>query len=112
MATVHSRKPLNCGSKYINPKKGFRSYFLSFEDGARIEIMHQAGRVETPTSQPSVFGFTHLAFTVGSKEEVDQLTNQLREDGYTISSEPRTTGDGYYESVILDSEGNCIEISE
>ncbi|AZA82266.1 glyoxalase [Chryseobacterium lactis] len=97
--------------KYHNPVKNFQSYFLSFDNGCRIEIMTRPD-IETRTSsfESQQFGIVHLAFSAGSKEKVDGLTEKLRNDGYTIAGEPRTTGDGYYESVILDPENNIIEI--
>jgi lactoylglutathione lyase len=98
------------GEKYVNPRKNFESYFLAFESGSRLEIMKMPGIVDTSKSQEGT-GFTHLAFSTGSKEHVDRLTEQFRQDGHTIASEPRTTGDGYYESVVLDPEKNRIEIT-
>jgi lactoylglutathione lyase len=104
-----------CGQpndKYINVKTAFESYFLTFESGARLELMQQAN---IPAARPDPIvqgqGLTHLAFSVGSREGVNQLTERLREQGYLIVSEPRTTGDGYYESVALDPDGNRIEIT-
>lgn len=103
---------MKCSEKYLNAKKGFSSYFLSFEEGARIEIMHRDDIQKSHKNAALIFGFTHLAISVGSKEKVDELTEQLRGNGYQISGEPRTTGDGYYESVVLDPEGNAVEITE
>jgi lactoylglutathione lyase len=97
------------GSKYFNPKKNFQSYFLSFDDQCRIEIMHRPDIDDSDKNES--FGITHLAISLGSKEKVDSLTALLRSDGYAIVGEPRTTGDGYYESVILDPENNRIEIT-
>jgi lactoylglutathione lyase len=98
--------------KYVNPRSGFESYFLTFESGARLELMQMAN---IPLVRPDPIvqgqGLTHLAFSVGSREEVDQLTGRLRERGYRIVGEPRTTGDGYYESVALDPDGNRVEIT-
>lgn len=94
---------------YHNPKTGLRSYFLSFEDGAQLEIMTRPDLVEHKKEIMHT-GYTHLAFTVGSKEKVDQLTEKLAQDGYTVISGPRTTGDGYYESCILGPENNQVEI--
>ena len=100
------------GEKYFNPKKNFHSYFLSFDTGCRLELMQMPGILDNKDTQASqYFGLTHLAISVGSSELVDHLTTQLRDDGYVVASEPRTTGDGYYESVILDPEGNRIEIT-
>ncbi|WP_430534593.1 VOC family protein [Listeria rocourtiae] len=95
--------------KYTNVKKGFSSYFISYPIGARLEIMQRIDVVDT--KENAMLGWAHIAFSVGSKERVDILTKQLQDDGYTLESGPRTTGDGYYESVILDSEGNQIEIT-
>lgn len=127
---------------YHNPAKQFTSRFVTFESGARLEVMHRPdidANVGTVTSLQSythrsanekmraffrfltsaVFhvehsehlGFAHLSFSVGSKEEVDRLTRQMSDDGIQVIGEPRTTGDGYYESVVLDPEGNRIEIT-
>ncbi len=96
---------------YTNPRKQFRSYFLSFaEDNTRIEIMSMPDRLE-PTSRSQMKGLAHFAFSVGSKETVLALTERLRSDGYTVLSEPRTTGDGYFESAVADPEGNYVEIT-
>lgn len=101
-----------CGSKYINTQRGFTSYFLSFEQAkTRIELMH-IPNLESPISRGNLKGLAHFAISVGSKEQVNNLTETLRNDGYTIYSEPRTSGDGYYESAILDPEGNYVEILE
>ncbi len=95
---------------YHNRKTGFRSYFLSFDHGARLEIMNkeQMDDLEKPLNRT---GFAHLSFALGSKEAVDVLTKKLKEDGYEVISGPRTTGDGYYESCILGFEDNQIEIT-
>lgn len=103
---------VGCGEKYVNTKKNFISYFLSFEDArTRIELMHIPD-MKNPSSRGNLKGLAHFAISVGGKDIVDTLTERLREDGYTIVGEPRETGDGYYESVILDPEGNCVEIVE
>jgi lactoylglutathione lyase len=94
---------------YHNETKQFKSYFLTFADGARLEIMSRVDVNQAPTSE--LLGYAHLAMAVGSPTAVDQLTVQLAEAGYTVVGEPRTTGDGYYESVILDPDGNRIEIT-
>lgn len=100
------------GKKYFNPSKNFESYFLQFRDGARLEIMHKPGIASNQTDAlTEVMGLAHLAFSVGSKEKVNALTDTIRKDGYRIVGEPRVTGDGYYESVVLDPEGNRIEIT-
>ena len=98
------------GEKYHNPRTGFQSYFLSFEDGARLEVMTRPDLAE-PEKEPERTGYAHLAVSVGSREEVDALTGRMREAGYAVVGGPRVTGDGYYESCILDDEGNRIEIT-
>ena len=99
--------------KYHNQAKHFESYFLSFGNGCRLEIMTRPDIGESSSSYDAQkFGIIHLAFSTGNKEKVDELTERLRKDGYRIAGEPRTTGDGYYESVILDPENNIIEITE
>ncbi len=95
---------------YQNSKTGFRSYFLSFGDGARLEIMNKS-EMEDSVKSLQRTGYIHLAFSVGSKEEVDRLTEVLKADGYEVISGPRTTGDGYYESCVVGIEGNLIEIT-
>ncbi|MBX0353730.1 VOC family protein [Bacillus toyonensis] len=94
---------------YHNPKKKFESYFITFEGGARLELMRQVGIDDVIKKQ--TVGYAHMAFSVDSKEKVDQLTDRLREAGYPLLNGPRTTGDGYYESVVSDPEGNQIEIT-
>jgi len=102
---------MTSNQKYFNPKKNFSSYFLSFETGKmRIELMHRP-EIKPKTEQATCLGWAHIAISVGSKHKVNQLTEQLRSDGYSIEGEPRVTGDGYYESVILDPEGNQVEIT-
>ncbi len=97
--------------KYRNPVTGLETYFLTFGDGARLELM---SRPECTADSRSAYGFglTHLAFSVGSRCDVDALTARLCADGYTVAGQPRITGDGYYESVVLDPDGNRIEITE
>lgn len=95
---------------YYNSNTGFRSYFLTFDSGARLEIMNKQSIQDC--EKPIVrTGLIHFAFSVGSKEKVDFLTEKLRNDGYKVLSNPRMTGDGYYESCVLDFEGNQIEIT-
>jgi lactoylglutathione lyase len=97
---------------YHNSKKGFNSYFLSFEKGARIEIMQMQDIADSKNDIYAQFtGLIHFAVSVGSEEKVDSLTETLKNDGYEIIGKPRTTGDGYYESVVLDPDKNRIEIT-
>lgn len=95
---------------YHNAETGFRSYFLSFENGARLEIMNKP---EIAAKMPELqhLGYIHIAFSVGSKEKVNKLTERLKMDGYEVLSGPRVTGDGYYESCIVGIEGNQVEIT-
>jgi len=96
--------------KYVNSNRGFSSYFLSFEgEKSRIELMNFPG-MDSPENRGNMKGLAHLAISVGGKDAVDALTERLRGDGYVILSEPRTTGDGYYESAVADPEGNYVEI--
>jgi len=95
--------------KYTNLTKRFESYFLTFASGARLELMHMPELA--PATPAQSIGWAHLAFSVGSQAAVDTLTERLRAEGYTVQGEPRTTGDGYYESVVLDPDGNLIEIT-
>ncbi len=95
---------------YHNVKTDFRSYFLSFDDGARLEIMNKPEMSDFPKDLART-GYVHIAFSVGSKEKVDTITARLKADGYEVISGPRTTGDGYYESSIVAIEGNQIEIT-
>ena len=96
---------------YHNQKTGFCSYFLTFEDGARIEIMNIPEMADLPKKLART-GYSHIAFSVGSIEKVDELTAELKADGYEVISGPRTTGDGYYESCIVAVEDNQIEITD
>lgn len=95
---------------YHNVKTDFRSYFISFDDGARLEIMNKPDMADDEKALNRT-GFIHIAFSVGSKERVDELTHSLSADGFEVVSGPRTTGDGYYESCIIAIEGNQIEIT-
>ena len=97
-------------SGYHNKTTDFRSYFLSFDGGARLELMTRP-RLEDSANDIARTGFIHIAFSLGSKEKVDELTERLRADGYEVLSGPRTTGDGYYESCIVSIEGNQIELT-
>ncbi len=98
------------GMSYHNKNTDFKSYFLSFQSGARLEIMHK------PDLAPNILrphlGYAHLAFSLGSEEAVNILTAKLEKDGHKILSAPRITGDGYYESVIADPDGNLIELTK
>ncbi|WP_414042626.1 VOC family protein [Macrococcus sp. EM39E] len=96
--------------KYHNPNTGLETYFITFEEGARLELMARPGVTES-SEDLWVYGLTHLAMSVGDKEMVDTLTNTLIEAGCEHISGPRTTGDGYYESCVKDPEGNQIEIT-
>lgn len=100
------------GTLYTNPAKGFASRFLTFGSGARIEVM------QTTTLEPAVYpagaqrmGLTHLAIALGSEEQVNRLTAELDAAGYVVLDKPRKTGDGYYESVVLDPEDNRLELT-
>ena len=95
---------------YHNPRTDFRSYFLTFDGGARLELMHRPDMLD-PEKPPARTGYIHIAFSLGSRERVDGLTARLKADGYAVLSGPRTTGDGYYESCVLGPEGNQIELT-
>ena len=95
---------------YHNQTTDFRSYFISFGDGARLEIMNKPGMQDAEKALART-GFIHVAFSLGSKEKVDELTTRLKEDGYEVLSGPRTTGDGYYESCVVGIEENQIELT-
>lgn len=97
---------------YHNPNTGLRTYFLSFgEGGARLEIMNKPNQYVRDKTDLGE-GYIHIAFSVGAKDKVDSLTARLKQDGYEVTSGPRTTGDGYYESCIVGIEGNLIEVTE
>jgi lactoylglutathione lyase len=103
---------MKSSEKYENDAKGFSSYFLSFGDGkTRLELMNKLDIRQEPDRGGATKGLAHFAMSVGSKEAVNMLTEKLRADHYIIEGEPRTTGDGYYESVVLDPEGNRVEIT-
>ena len=95
---------------YHNKTTDFRSYLITFDDGSRLEIMTKPGLADLnkPLNRT---GYVHIAFSVGNKEKVDELTEKLRSAGYEVVSDPRTTGDGYYESCVVAIEGNQIEIT-
>lgn len=98
------------GTQYVSAARPFASYFLTLESGARLELMQQPVLADPAGDEPRV-GYAHLAITVGEPAQVDALTTRLRADGYRIASEPRWTGDGYYESVVLDPDGNRVELT-
>ena len=98
------------GALYRSENTGFQSYFLTFDGGARLEVMTRAECVNLPRERFAA-GFAHIAVSVGSREEVAALTERLARDGFEIAGEPRVTGDGYFESIVLDYEGNFIEIT-
>lgn len=94
--------------KYVNPKKGFASYFITFEGGASLEIMQ---RTDVTEERSGLFiGLAHFAFSVGSKEKVNEMIEMFRREGYNITGEPRTTGDGFYEGSVEDPDGNIVEV--
>ncbi len=100
------------GEKYENIKNRYSSYFIEFETGARLELMQMETVPDNLNSiEKQYIGIIHIAFSTGSEEAVDRLTEELKKGGYTIAGEARRTGDGYYESVVLDPEGNRVEIT-
>jgi lactoylglutathione lyase len=100
------------GKRYVNQAKQFESYFLNFAEGASLELMQGPGISQLPGGgDKQIAGYGHIAFAVGSKEQVDSLTARLEKDGFTIASKPRQTGDGFYESCVLDPNGNRVEIT-
>ena len=107
-------KYFNCiaGNKYRNGSNDFESYFLSFDNSARLELMQMPSIPNNLNDSKMQYeGITHIAIAVGSKENVVEITEKLRSNEYTIVSEPQTTGDGYFESCVLDSDGNRVEIT-
>jgi lactoylglutathione lyase len=94
---------------YHNQKTGLKTYFLEFNNGCRVEIMTKEN-LNNIKKETNNTGYIHIAFSVGSKERVDELTKRIENDGYRVISQPRITGDGYYESCVLDPEDNQIEI--
>lgn len=102
-----------CGELYVNPSKGFESYFIALPGGGtRIELMRMKGVVDPDGQRGVRKGLAHLAIGVGDRAAVDDLTERMRREGFKVKGEPRVTGDGYYESVVEDPEGNLIEITE
>ena len=102
---------VSANEKYFNTTKNFSSYFLSFPNGTRIELMHRPEISKQLEGLEQNLGLAHFAIVLGSKQKVNDLTYTVRMKGYSILGEPRTTGDGYYESVITDPEGNQIELT-
>jgi len=96
---------------YYNQKTGLKTYFLEFNNGCRLEIMTK-DKLNNNKKELNDIGYIHIAFSVGSKDKVNELTKRLENDGYKIISQPRITGDGYYESCVIDPEDNQIEITE
>jgi lactoylglutathione lyase len=104
---------MNCSDKYVNTKKAYSSYFLSFSNSeTRFEIMHRPDITDFPCNRGMSCGLAHISISVGSRAKVNELTEMIRKDGYPVVGEPRTTGDGYFESVVQDPEGNYVEITE
>lgn len=100
------------GTDYHNPMKGFTSSFLTWDKGGALELMHSLGGTDETDKRPvGSPGWAHLALGVQSEERVRTLTEEMRATGVKIVSEPRWTGDGYFESVVLDPEGNRVEIT-
>lgn len=98
--------------KYVNRERSFESYFLSFRSGARLELLQlPAVRPAEARRAAPLAGYAHIAFSTGSRQQVEALTARLAARGYPVVSGPRTTGDGYYESVVLDPDGNAVEIT-
>jgi lactoylglutathione lyase len=97
------------GDLYENPTTGFKSYFVSFGEGARLELMYRPGLLPSPTDAAA--GYAHIAFALGSRAAVDAAVASLRRQGVPIESEPRFTGDGYYEAAVLDPERNLVELT-
>jgi lactoylglutathione lyase len=97
---------------YYNHSKEFRSYFLLFHGECRLEIMEMPNIGKSKNDPLKNYtGLAHFAIKVGSKNEVDRITEIIRNDGFKVIGEPRTTGDGYYESVVLDPDDNKVEIT-
>ncbi len=100
--------------RYVNERKRFTSYFLTFPGGGRLELMHRPDIQRIPDSQasPEFIGYAHLGVELGARAAVDALTKRLQGDGFPLLDGPRQTGDGYYESMVADPEGNRIVIAE
>lgn len=103
----------SAGGRYQNTARQFESYFLSFSSGAQLELMSRPGISGiNKGAEVHLAGYTHVSFSCGSEEGVDELTERIRKDGFQVVEGPRHTGDGYYESVVLDPDGNQVEITE
>jgi lactoylglutathione lyase len=101
------------GRRYVNAAKGFSSYFLQFESGARIELMSKASIAPADGAPaPERSGYAHVALSLGSRDDVVATTDRLRAAGVPVVDGPRVTGDGYFESVVIDPDGNRIELTE
>ncbi|HSH05233.1 MAG TPA: VOC family protein [Anaerolineae bacterium] len=100
----------SAGPRYHNPRKNFSSYFLTFASGARLEIMHRPDVTPTPNQNQTYYGYAHFALVVGDETAVDTLAHSLHQAGIPHLDGPRRTGDGYYEALFLDPDGNKIEI--
>jgi lactoylglutathione lyase len=101
------------GNKYTNTIKQYTSYFIQFgNERTRLELMHKPDIIPATGQRGLQKGLAHFSISTGSNEKVNEVIELLRKDGFTIYSEPRTTGDGYYESVVLDPEGNLLEITQ
>jgi lactoylglutathione lyase len=100
------------GPLYVNAAKGYESRFLTFESGARLELM-KTSRLRPIRHEPGAqrMGLTHLAIALGEERRVEQLTGVLRQAGFAVLDGPRRTGDGYYESVVVDPDGNRLELT-
>ena len=99
------------GEKYINTQKKFSSYMLTFNEGGLLEIMHRPDILTIKDGIDEHLGWAHIAIGVGTREKVLEITEMIREEGYQVIGEPRVTGDGFFESLILDPEGNRVEIT-
>jgi lactoylglutathione lyase len=106
-------KYFNCTSdgKYINPKKFFESYFINFSGETKLELMYTPSIPENYNTDELHIGIIHVAISVGSRNTVAEITDKLQKDGYGVVSNPRETGDGFFESSVLDPEGYRIEIT-
>lgn len=112
MKTFYCRKMGGvAGERYEEPENGFSSYFIRFDSGPELELMSRSGGLKETDRLIETTGYTHLAFAVSDKDEVDSLTESLKLAGSTAVSGPRVTGDGYYESCVLDPDGNRVEIT-